>query len=1106
MKTSKITNHFSTPINKFMELFYFQKCKALMGSLFQKMSARNACLAMLSLFVFLQVNAASFAQRVTLSAKDVPVEQVLREIRKQTGMHYLFSTEMLKGAKPVTIDVANAPLEEALKLCFAFQPYSYTINDNAIVVKMKEVPPPTLVKGRVVDEKDEPIPGVNIIVKGTTIGTTTDADGNFSLEVPDANSRLVASFVGYASQEFGAGPTERIDIKLVPDPTSLNEVVVIGYGTSDKQDLTGAVTSIKAADFNPGVVTTPAELLQGRVAGLNVTQSGDPNQRPSVVLRGPSTIRANGGAQEPFYVIDGVPGASIDLLAPADIESIDVLKDAASTAIYGSRAANGVIMVTTKKAKQGQTTLTYNAYAAIEKVSKQIDMLTAPELRQYLADNNQKPLAAPIDDDGSDTHWQDLIERTGHSQNHNISFNTATATGEAGASMNYFKNNGILNRTSLERTIFRGYISQRFFKDRLKMMLNLTNSNSDAHDIYQQNILPGMLFYLPTVSPFNPDGTYKENYTRTGSGTLNPLSLLNNNTIHNLNNKTLINVIAQAEIIDGLKFTVSVSKQRDQSTNNSYLNSKSGLAVNLGGVAHRTSILNTNDVLESYLNYDRTFGKHSIKLLGGYSFQENRTNDAFGVQTQNFSSDLLSYNNIFLSNPSSVAQIAFDNTPISTLRLISFYGRVQYQFEDRYLLQASLRDDGSSAFGANNRWGLFPAVSGAWRVINEGFMQQQSAFTDLKLRVGYGVSGNSQGFDAFSSILVYGTQGSGSKFLYNGNVTNSIGAVRNENPDLKWESTATTNLGVDFGIFGNRVTGSVDYYVKKTSDLIYDQYPVSLTQYFTSTITANAGKIKNSGIELVLNATPVSKGDFTWKTSMNLAHNKNVVESLSNDKFNLPVIYTAQLGGKGQSGNYSQIVQPGQPLGTFYLWHYTGKNESGVSTYQNAAGNIIATQPLTSDQFVAGNAQPKLVFGWTNSFYYKNFDLSFLFRGVTGNKILNATLATLNNPADARLQNIPRFTLQESFNDKNAYLISDRYLENGAYVRLNNATLGYTLKPKTSAVKSIRLYLTGNNLFVITNYKGLDPEINIGGLTPGIDNQNFYPKTRSFILGLNASF
>jgi iron complex outermembrane receptor protein len=959
------------------------------------------------------------------------------------------------------------------------------------------------ITGRVTDSLNgQPLPGVNVIVKGTVNGTTTDAKGEYTMSVPDENAVLSFSFIGYLSEEVPVTGKSVITVALAEDVRQLSDVVVIGYGTSGKKDLTGAVTSISSEEFNQGVLATPSQLLQGKVAGLNITRSGDPNQTPVAILRGPSTLR-DGAAQQPFYVIDGVPGASIDLLAPSDIESIDVLKDASSTAIYGSRAANGVIIVTTKKAKLGQSRLSYNAYTGMDKVAKRIDMLSGDELRQYLASNGQT-LLQPADDDGSNTNWQDQVQRTGYSQNHNLSYGGKSENIEYGASLNYFKNAGILKNTSLERIIVRSNLSQRFFDNKLKLGVNITNSTSNSNDVYQSSILGNMLFYLPTVSPFNADGTFKENYGRTGSGTRNPLSTINNNTIYINNNKTLINGLAQVDILKGLKYTLSVSTQKDQNNYNTYLNSASGLAVGLKGIARENATLNKFTIIESYFNYDRNLGKHEIKLLAGYSWQENRSNDGFGVQTQGFSNDNLTYNNLYLSNPTSLSQIAFDNMPISTLRLISYYGRIQYQFDGRYLLQASLRNDGSSAIGINNRFGLFPAVSAGWKIIHENFMQNFSSVTDLKLRAGYGVSGNSLGFDAFSALLVYGTPQGNNKFYYNGAITNAIGPVRNENPDLKWESTATTNIGLDFGIWRDQITGSVDYYVKKTSDLIYDQYPVSTTQYFLPTYTANVGKIKNSGIEVVVSAVPMKTKDFTWRSSLNFAHNKNRVETLSNDKFTLPSIPSAQVGGKGQSGNYSQVVQPGSALGTFNLWHYRGKNESGVSTYENANGTIIATQPLTTDARIAGDAQPKLIYGWSNSFRYKKFDLNFLVRGVYGNKILNATLASLNNPADSKVQNVPRFTLGESYSDINGYLISDRFLEDGSYLRFDNATLGYTIT--SSGVKTIRLYLSANNLFIITRYKGIDPEINIGGLTPGIDNNNYYPKTRTLMVGLNASF
>jgi len=976
-------------------------------------------------------------------------------------------------------------------LCFSFTSYAF------------QQAPGTL-KGRVTDENNTPLAGVSILIKGTKKAATTDAEGKYSITVDGPGAILEVSYVGFSDKEVKTGNEKSVNITLVSKSKQLNDVVVIGYGTASKKDLTSAITTVKADEFNPGVLTTPAELLQGKVAGLNVTKSGDPNAAPAVVLRGPSTIRTTGGAMEPFYVIDGVPGASIDLLAPADIESIDVLKDASATAIYGARAANGVIMISTRRSKPGQTRLSYNGYGAAENVSKQIDMLNANELRGYLQKNNTS-LIKPLNDDGSSTSWQDLVERTGYSQSHNLSFGGATGSTDFGGSGTWLKNNGIIKNTSLERTTIRGYLNQRFFDNRLRLGVTITNSHTKNNDVPQQYVLPNMLFYLPTVSPFNADGTYKEYYARTGSGTLNPLSLINNNIVRTDDNKTLITALAQVDIFKGLKYTVTFSNQRDQNLYNTYANSQSGLAVNFNGLATRKSYLNTSTVVESYFNYDRTFGEHSIRLLGGYTYQQDRNNDGFGVTTQGFSNDALTYNNIYLSNPTSLSQVTFDNNPISTLRLISYYGRVQYSYAGKYLFQASLRNDGSSAFGINNRWGYFPAVSAGWNITSEDFMKNIDAISNLKLRAGYGVSGNSTGFNAFSSLLIYGTQSS-SKFLYNGNITNAIGPVRNDNPDLKWESTGTANIGVDFGLLKDRIGGSVDYYIKKTTDLIYDQYPVSTTQYFVSTYTANVGSVKNSGIELALFATPVKTHEFTWKTSLNLAHNKNGITSLSNSKFTLDSFPTAQLGGKGQSGNYSQLVKPGDPIGTFILWHYTGKDKNGISTYQKADGTITNQQPLTTDARVAGNAQPKLVYGWTNNFYYKNFDLSFLVRGVLGNKILNATLAGLNDPVDSKVQNIPHFTLGESYNDINAYLISDRFLESGSYLRLDNATLGYTWKPHTQAIKSIRFYTSGNNLFVITKYRGTDPEINIGGLTPGIDNQNFYPRTRTYIIGVSANF
>lgn len=956
------------------------------------------------------------------------------------------------------------------------------------------------IKGIVTDETNSPLPGVSVTIKGTSFGVTTNADGAYTIKADGPSTVLRFSFIGSITKEETVGSRKVINVTLLGDQKQLKDVVVIGYGTSSKKEVTSSITTVKAADFNAGVLSTPAELLQGKVAGLNITKSGDPNATPATVLRGPSTIT---GSTEPFYVIDGVPGASIDLLAPADIESIDVLKDASATAIYGNRASNGVIIVTTRHAKSGQNHLSYSSYVSTEAASNQIHMLDADQLRKYLADNKQAPLTPVTNDDGSNTNWQKLVERRSYSQNQNLSFSGASGNADYGVTANYMTNSGIIKNSSMDRVILKGYVNQRFFNDRLKLGLSISNSHTINNDVPTSTIVSQSVFYLPTVSPYNPDGSYKEYFDRTGSGNRNPLSLIYNNIIKTDDSKTLYNGIATVDILKGLKYTFNASVQSDQTNGSTYYNSQSGIGIGLNGVAIKSAYLNTRTVLESFFNYDRDFGKHSVKLVGGYSYEYDKANDGFGVSTQNFIDDALTYNNISFSNPTQLSQISLQSNPVSATKLISFYGRAQYSFNSKYLFQASLRNDGSSVFGINNRWGYFPSVSAGWNISDEEFMKSITTIDNLKLRAGYGVSGNSSGINPFSALVIYGASG---KFLYNGNITNAISPIQNDNPNLKWESTSTLNIGLDFGLLKDRISGSVDYYTKNTSNLLFGGYNVSTTQYFVSTIAANVGSVKNKGVELALNFVPVKTGSFTWRSSMTAAHNHNVVGNLSNAQFQTPFIQVAQVGGKGQSGIYSQRIQEGYALGTFYLWHYMGKNAAGVSTYQKPDGTITAQQPLSTDAMMSGNAQPSLIYGWNNSFFYKNFDLNFLVRGVLGNKILNATLASLNDPADSKVQNIPTFTLGESFNDVNAYLVSDRYLESGSYLRLDNATLGYTIKPHNQSIKAIRLYLSGNNLFLITNYRGIDPEINIGGQTPGIDNNNYYPKTRSFLFGVSATF
>lgn len=979
----------------------------------------------------------------------------------------------------------------------------YAINEMQIIPANKEElmlvdqPQQQKVTGRVTDlANGEPLPGVNVVVQGSNIGTNTDADGKYSIDLKSNDVTLDFTFIGYAKQSIQVQGQTVINVQLVSDLKFLDEVVVVGYGKSSKKNITGSVSTVSEKDMNKGVYSSPAQMLQGKVPGLNITRSGDPTARPSITLRGPSTLRT-GEAMEPFYVIDGVPGASIEAVASDDIISIDVLRDASSTAIYGSRAANGVIMVSTRRAKAGQSYVNYSGYMAVENISNRIDMLSADELRNYLTAVNK----VPFNDDGSSTNWQNEVTRTGVSHNHNLSFGGGSEKTTYGASINYLNNQGIIKTSSLDRWTARINVEQKAFNNKVTVGLNLTNASTNKH-VVRPEIFANMLKYLPTVGIFNEDGSYFENTQN--SNYYNPVALLNND----IEDQKIINQLANAtlkiNLLPGLTYDANISLQNNEIQRNQYSKQASTMHLGANGYSIRSEYTDVRTLAENYLTFEKIFAKHNLKVLAGYSWQEDKLNDGFQAANSNFISDDLLYNNLSLgSSPEKVNNVdRFGNATIQTLRIISLYSRLNYQFNNTYLLQATLRRDGSSAFGTNNQWGTFPSASIGWRIINESFMANMKFVSDLKLRLGYGISGNSLGFDPMISRLKYGVTG---VTYINGVQLQAIGVTQNENPDLKWESTAMTNLGLDFGFLGDRITGTIELYNKQTSDLIW-YYPVSTTKYLYPNLWANVGKVSNKGVEFQINATPVKTSDFQWTTSFNISRNVNKVISLSNDQFpTFTRIETAGIGGKGQSGNPTQVIKEGEPIGTFYLRQYAGRNDKGVSMFYLANGDTSKVVTV-ADFAECGSAQPKFMFGWNNTIIYKNFDISFFVRGVSGNKILNGTLASLNDVNNASNNNIPKFSLDEPATDVNSFYYSDRYLEDGSYLRLDNATLGYTLKLNNAGIKSARIYITTNNLFVLTKYRGIDPEINLGGIEPGIDNNNFYPKTRSFMMGVNISF
>lgn len=978
------------------------------------------------------------------------------------------------------------------------------------------------ITGNLIDDAKLPIVGASVTVKGTTKVTSTGAGGSFTISAKTGD-KILFSFLGYQTKELTVTNASTYQVVINEASSSLTDVVVVGYGKSSRKALTSSISTVKGDDLNKGAISDVGQMLQGKVPGLNITRSGDPNRNAAIIMRGASTLRE--GAQSPLFVIDGVVGADISILAPDDIASIDVLKDAAAAAIYGNRAANGVIMVTTKKGVTGQTQIAYNGYFGVENVSNRYDMMNSDQLRAFLAKTNSA--LTPANDKGADTNWQNEVQRSDAlSYNHNVSLSGGTEKTTYNASLNYFKQDGIIKTSDLNRFIGRIGIEQKALNDKLKIGLNISNSVTNANLVpYRNTVLSQMLTYLPTAPVKNPDGSYFDNLIQTSY--YNPVSMLENGN-ENLKNKNILgNLTINLKLPFGFSYDVSASYQNSQNVYGAFYNSiytsrynnvrntpdppATPSFVNLtgrDGLAIRNAYQNTNKIIETYLTWNKKFGDHDINAVVGYSYQQSLNNDGFQSTSTNFPINNVGYNNLSLGNPSAVTDFFVDyngGVNYQEILMISDFARVNYNYKNKYLIQGSIRKDGSNVFGANEKWGYFPSVGAAWNIDQENFFKNIGVIKTLKLRGSYGIAGNSLGFEPLTTKLIYGKVG---QFYYNSSPREgAYGAIQNENPDLRWEKTATTNIGLDFGLFNGRLTGSVDLYDKKTTDLILT-FPVDNNLFPAPLYTANVGKLSNKGIEVVLNGTPVSTDNFSWTTGFNLAHNQNKVISLSDDsRFNIEDRNTVSPDGAGQSGVTLQILKPGEPIGTFFTFKYAGKDANGVSQYYDAAGNMTKTPLTKTDYYILGNAQPKALLGWSNNLRYKNFDLSVFMRAVLGVKIMNVTRADLFRPSTAQFTNIPVEVENESPADFNSYKYSSRFLENGSYLRLDNATLGYTFKKGIiPGVNSIRLYTTANNLFVITGYKGIDPEINQGGTAPGVDTNNFYPKTRTFLFGLNVSF
>ena len=935
------------------------------------------------------------------------------------------------------------------------------------------------------------------------MGTITDFDGNFMLDVP-TKSVLVISYIGYVTQEVPTAGKKSLEIILKEDTKTLDEVVVIGYGTQRKGDVTSSVASVKADNFVKGAVKDVGQLIQGKVAGLAITNpNGDPTGSTQIRLRGTNTI---GGANTaPLVLIDGIPG-ELGTVAPEDVESVDVLKDGSAAAIYGTRGTNGVILITTKQAKGVDINqVEYNGYVSTSLIAKKLDMLNADEFRTLYPDQ----------DHGADTDWIDEISRTPISHVHNLSLMGGNSKTNYIANLNYASRQGIMKKSDFESFQGRIEVTHRMFDDKLKLKFGLFGKKNQMESTTSGGSFRGWVYGQatrrnPTDPVRNEDGTWNENVSKFEYE--NPLALLYEAEGNVKKTQLRYNGNIVYNPIKDLTLSAVFSYIRDN-MNRGYgetLNHISALRDGLAGWSSVGAYTKMEKLMELTAQYNKEIGAHKFSVLGGYSYNETDFEelwiDNYGFQDDYFGG----WHNIGIGSAlkDGKANIGSKKTPTN---LIGFFGRATYSFKNRYLLMGALRYEGASQlWGTDNAWGLFPSVSVGWRITEEAFMKNQKIFDDLKLRVGYGVTG-SQPKDPFLGVamLKYGSYA-----FVNGNWIQTIVPASNPNPDLKWEEKKETNIGLDFVSWGGRLSGSIDYYNRDVDGLIYE-YGVPTPPNLYNKTMANGGTMRNRGVEVLVTVVPVQNKDFEWSTTGTFSLNSNKLISLSGSIFKSDYDYfnTGTVEYSGQVAD-SHRVQVGESIGNFYGFKVVDVDSEGRWIYEDRNGELVNYKDFThapEDKHVIGNGLPKWYAGWNNTLRYKNFDLNVTMRGAFGFQIINGGRMNYENVKNSRFENrlksvndlvFGKHTLSPEVEPEfNSY-----YVEDGDYWKIDNITLGYSFGQVGKYIKSLRIYGSVLNALTITGYKGIDPEVSTDGLTPGYDTRDRYPSVRSFTFGVNVKF
>ncbi len=956
------------------------------------------------------------------------------------------------------------------------------------------------VQGKVTDNNNVPLPGATVTTKGTTSGTSTNAEGNFTISVPNQQAVLVFSSVGYMTQEVPVGNRTTIDLQLTPQAGTLNEVVVVGYGTQRRKEVTSAVATVSAEQFNKGNIGNVAQLLQGKVAGLSISRpGGNPNAGFTMRLRGLSTLGAN---SSPLIVVDGQVGADINTVDPNDIQSIDVLKDAASAAIYGTRGSSGVIIITTKRGGRIPT-VTYNGTVTAEVPGKFTPHMTAAEFK-----------AAGGRDLGAETDWNEEITRTAYSHVHNLSLAGSGGNGTNYiASFNYRDVQGVAIRTGFDQINGHFGLTQKALKDRVTFTLDANATRRTSKFGFDRAFQYATIFN-PTA-PRRTTDSANTGLNYTGSGYVeqnfveyaNPLAVLEQNTNEGVLKRMNINASASFEIIKGLRLLGRYAQENTSNYRWVYLPKTSfdtrlipgGSGFDRKGLAQKQDDENYNKLFETTLSYDkRVFNEFNLAAVVGYSYQDF-LNNGFLVRAGDFLTDITSEN--FASAADFKNNKAEATSYKDGSRLIAFFGRLNLNYKDLAFLSASLRREGSTQFGERNKWGNFPAISAGLDISR---LTDIARVNSLKLRASYGITGALPP-RSYLSLFLYGP--TANNFLYNGNYIPAYEPTQNDNPDLKWERKAEFDVGLDFALFNSRLTGTVDYYNRKTSDLLFNA-TVPVPPFPTNRRWMNIGTMENKGVEVLLAYDVFKNKIFNWNTSVNFSTFSVELTKL-NKELAGNIIGASNLGSPGQEQTQITRAVEGEKIGIIWGSIFRGVDDNGKFLFDDGHGKTTA---LDTFKTKIGNGLPKFELGWTNTFRYNNWDLNFFLRGSFGHDLVNTYRAFFESSAPTIIASY-NVVKSKYFNPKlnDSQTFSDLFVENASFVKLDNATLGYTFNFKgDGAIKGLRAYINGQNLFVITDYTGVDPEVRYayGGniLAPGVDARDTWVRTRSYTLGVNLKF